>query len=54
MAAASRSNEVARIAFPVRVLVTRYQRASISTNAETIVMIRRSGTLTLPMSMPRK
>ena len=41
--AASRSNDVARIALPVRVLLTRNQSTSIRTNAETIVMIRSSG-----------
>ena len=54
IAAASRSNDVARIALPVRVRLTRNQRITISTNAETIVMIRSSGTCTLPMSKPFK
>ncbi len=52
IAAASRSNEVARIAFPVRVRLTRNQSISISTNAETTVMIRSSGTCTSPMLNP--
>ena len=34
IAAASRSNDVARIALPVRVLLTRNQSTNISTNAE--------------------
>ena len=54
IAAASRSYEVARIALPVRVLLTRNHSTTISTNAETIVMIRSSGTCTLPMSKPLK
>jgi hypothetical protein len=40
IAAASRSNEVARIALPVRVLLTRNQRIPISANAETMMMSR--------------
>ena len=39
IAAASRSNEVARIALPVRVLLTRNQSTIISANAETMMMI---------------
>ena len=54
IAAASRSNDVARIALPVRVRVTSSQSTTISTKAETIVMIRISGTCTLPMSKPRR
>ena len=54
IAAASRSCEVACIALPVLVLVTRIQSSAISTKAETMMMIRRSGTRTLPMSNPLK
>ena len=50
--AASRSNETARIAFPVRVRVTRNQSTTISANAATIVMMRISGTCTLPIEKP--
>ena len=52
IAAASRSNDVARIALPMRVRVTSSQSRIIITNAATIVMIRISGTRTLPMSKP--
>ena len=52
IAAASRSNDVARIALPVRVRLTRNHSTIISTNAETIVMMRSNGTRTLPMSTP--
>ena len=52
IAAASRSNEVARIALPVRVRFTRNQRRIIRTKAETIVMIRSRGTRTSPMLKP--
>ncbi len=54
IAAASRSYEVARIALPIRVRVTSSQSRIIITKAETIVMIRISGTRTLPMSKPLK
>ena len=54
IAAASRSCEVACIAFPVLVRVTSIQSSAMSTNAETMMMIRRSGTRTLPMSKPLK
>ena len=54
IAAASRSNEVARIALPTLVLVTSNQSMIIITKAETIVMIRISGIRTLPMSKPLK
>ena len=54
IAAASRSNDVARIALPVRVRVTSIQSRTMSTNAETIVMIRISGMCTLPMLKPSR
>ena len=54
IAAASRSNDVARIALPVRVRLTRYHRTSISTTAETTVMMRSSGTCVVPMLKPLK
>ena len=52
IAAASRSNDVARIALPVRVRVTSIQSTTISANAERMVMIRISGMWTFPMSKP--
>ena len=54
IAAASRSNDVARMALPVRVRVTRIQSTTIRTKAETIVMMRMSGMWTLPIEKPRK
>ena len=52
IAAASRSNDVARIALPVRVLVTSSQSTIMSAKAERIVMIAISGMCTLPISKP--
>ena len=54
IAAASRSYDVARIAFPVRVLLTRNQRTNIRTNAEPMTMSRSKSTLTPPMWKPLK
>ena len=52
--AASRSCEVARIALPMRVLVTSSHSTIISANAERTITIRSSGTRTLPMLKPLK
>ena len=52
IAAASRSYDVARIAFPVRVLLTRNQSTAMSTNAETMMMSRTSEIRTPPMWKP--
>ena len=52
IAAASRSNDVARIALPVRVLLTRNQSTPQSKKAALMMMIRTSETLTVPMWKP--
>ena len=54
IAAASRSCDVACIALPVLVRVASTQRSAIRTKAATMMMIRSSGTRTLPTSNPLK
>jgi hypothetical protein len=54
IAAASRSNDTARIALPVRVRLTSTQSTAISARAVRIVMMRISGMCTLLISKPRR